>query len=77
MQKITTFLWFDDNAEQAVKFYTSIFKNSKITQISRRPASVAPPLLGERAGVRGFVSRDTYSGPKKNASPNITPPDQI
>ena len=41
MQKITTFLWFDDNAEQAVKFYTSIFKNSKITQISRRPASVA------------------------------------
>lgn len=30
MQKITTFLWFNDNAEEAVKFYTSIFKNSKI-----------------------------------------------
>jgi predicted 3-demethylubiquinone-9 3-methyltransferase (glyoxalase superfamily) len=29
-QKIKTFLWFDDNAEEAVKFYTSIFKNSKI-----------------------------------------------
>jgi len=41
MQKITTFLWFNDNAEQAVKFYTSVFKNSKITQISRRPDSVA------------------------------------
>jgi predicted 3-demethylubiquinone-9 3-methyltransferase (glyoxalase superfamily) len=35
MQKITPFLWFDDQAEQAVKFYTSIFKNSKIGSISR------------------------------------------
>jgi predicted 3-demethylubiquinone-9 3-methyltransferase (glyoxalase superfamily) len=40
-QKITTFLWFNDNAEAAVKFYTSIFKNSKIGRISRRPESVA------------------------------------
>ena len=31
MSKITTFLWFDTNAEEAVNFYTSIFKNSKIT----------------------------------------------
>lgn len=29
-QKITTFLWFDDNAEEAVKFYCSVFKNSRI-----------------------------------------------
>lgn len=29
-QKITTFLWFDGNAEEAVNFYTSVFKNSKI-----------------------------------------------
>ena len=29
MQKITPFLWFDNNAEKAVQFYTSIFKNSK------------------------------------------------
>jgi len=35
MQKITPFLWFNDNAEQAVKFYTSIFKKSKIRQITR------------------------------------------
>ena len=35
MQKITPFLWFDDQAEQAVKFYTSIFKNSKIGRIAR------------------------------------------
>lgn len=35
MQKINPFLWFDDNAEQAIKFYVSIFKNSKIVQVHR------------------------------------------
>jgi predicted 3-demethylubiquinone-9 3-methyltransferase (glyoxalase superfamily) len=35
MQKITPFLWFDDQAEEAVKFYASIFKNSKVGQILR------------------------------------------
>src|ERR1051325_8702789 len=35
MQKITTFLWFNDNAEEAANFYTSIFKDSKITSIAR------------------------------------------
>jgi predicted 3-demethylubiquinone-9 3-methyltransferase (glyoxalase superfamily) len=41
MQKITTFLWFNGNAEQAVKFYISTFKNSKITRTSCTPPSVA------------------------------------
>ncbi len=35
MQKITPFLWFDGQAEEAVNFYTSIFKNSKILNIAR------------------------------------------
>jgi len=35
MQKITPFLWFDNQAEEAAKFYVSIFKNSKITNVSR------------------------------------------
>ena len=35
MQKITPFLWFDNQAEEAMKFYTSIFKNSKIVNVSR------------------------------------------
>jgi len=35
MQKITPCLWFDDQAEKAVKFYASIFKNSKIKSITR------------------------------------------
>jgi predicted 3-demethylubiquinone-9 3-methyltransferase (glyoxalase superfamily) len=35
MPKITPFLWFDDNAEEAINFYTSIFKNSKIGRVTR------------------------------------------
>jgi predicted 3-demethylubiquinone-9 3-methyltransferase (glyoxalase superfamily) len=35
IQKITPCLWFDDQAEEASKFYTSIFRNSKIVNISR------------------------------------------
>jgi predicted 3-demethylubiquinone-9 3-methyltransferase (glyoxalase superfamily) len=35
MQKITPFLWFDHETEEAAKFYTSIFKNSKIGRIFR------------------------------------------
>ena len=35
MQKITTFLWFDDKAEEAMKLYVSIFRNSRIVSITR------------------------------------------
>ena len=34
-QKITPFLWFDGNAEEAVRFYTSVFRNSRITNVVR------------------------------------------
>jgi predicted 3-demethylubiquinone-9 3-methyltransferase (glyoxalase superfamily) len=39
VQKITPFLWFDGKAEEAAKFYTSIFANSKITKTTRYGAS--------------------------------------
>lgn len=35
MQKITPFLWFNQNAEEAIDFYSSIFKNSKTVSVSR------------------------------------------
>jgi predicted 3-demethylubiquinone-9 3-methyltransferase (glyoxalase superfamily) len=35
MQKITPFLWFDSQAEEAAKFYTSIFHNSKMGRVTR------------------------------------------
>jgi len=34
-QKITPFLWFDNNAEEAVNFYVSVFKNSKVGTVTR------------------------------------------
>lgn len=36
-QKITPFLWFEDNAEAAINFYTSVFKDSNIINMSRYP----------------------------------------
>ena len=33
MNKITPFLWFDDNAEETMNFYASVFKNSKIVRL--------------------------------------------
>jgi predicted 3-demethylubiquinone-9 3-methyltransferase (glyoxalase superfamily) len=41
MQKITPHLWFEDNAEEAAKFYTSIFKNSRILDITHYGESAA------------------------------------
>lgn len=45
MQKITPYLWFDGQAEEAANYYVSIFKNAKITNISRYPEG-APGLAG-------------------------------
>ncbi len=46
-QKITPFLWFDKNAEEAMNFYTSIFKDSKIVSIKRYPSGITEgPMKG-------------------------------
>jgi predicted 3-demethylubiquinone-9 3-methyltransferase (glyoxalase superfamily) len=37
MQKISPFLWFDSNAEEAMNFYLSIFKDSKVIRAARNP----------------------------------------
>jgi predicted 3-demethylubiquinone-9 3-methyltransferase (glyoxalase superfamily) len=42
-QKITPFLWFNDNAEEAVNFYASIFKNSKVNSTARYGAEGPGP----------------------------------
>ena len=41
MQKITSFLWFDHQAEEAANFYVSLFKNSKIKTLNRYDAAGA------------------------------------
>ena len=57
MQKITPFLWFDSNAEEAAKFYTSIFKNSKIIDITHYGESAAA-ASGSPKGTVMIVSFD-------------------
>ncbi len=43
MQKITSFLWFDGQAEEAVAFYLSVFKNGKIHTTTRYPENGPAP----------------------------------
>lgn len=43
MQKITPFLWFDNQAEEAMNFYVSIFKDSKVVSVARYPEGSPAP----------------------------------
>jgi predicted 3-demethylubiquinone-9 3-methyltransferase (glyoxalase superfamily) len=51
MHKITPFLWFDGNAEEAVKFYISVFKNSKIVKVVRYGEAAAKVSLRPKGSV--------------------------
>lgn len=44
MQKITPFLWFDGQAEDAARFYVSVFRNSKILATTHYPEGVPVPM---------------------------------
>ena len=44
-QRITPFLWFDDQAEDAVKFYVAVFNNSRILDTTRYTEANAPPTV--------------------------------
>lgn len=57
MKKITPFLWFDDKAEEAMKFYTSIFKNSKSLGIKYWPENNPFP---DGAAMAGKVMTGTF-----------------
>ncbi|TFG71270.1 MAG: VOC family protein [Anaerolineales bacterium] len=54
MQRITTCLWFDNQAEEAVQFYTSIFKNSKILHVFRY-GEAGYEIHGQPAGQINFI----------------------
>jgi predicted 3-demethylubiquinone-9 3-methyltransferase (glyoxalase superfamily) len=64
MQKISPFLWFDNQAEEAAKFYTSVFPNSKILEAN--PMVVSFELEGEQfsalnGGPQNFSFNDSIS----------------
>jgi predicted 3-demethylubiquinone-9 3-methyltransferase (glyoxalase superfamily) len=54
MKKITPFLWFDTQAEEAMHFYVSVFKNSKVLDVSRGPDGRAQSVNFELEGQEFF-----------------------
>lgn len=75
MSKITTSLWFDGNAEEAAGFYTSIFKESKITNISRYGDAGPGPkgsvmVVGFELNGQSFIGIN--GGPQFTFSPAIS-----
>jgi len=75
VQKITPYLWFDDQAEEAMNFYTSIFKLSKVVAVSRfgeagpRPAGMVLTATFELEG-QEFVALN--GGPEYSFTPAIS-----
>ena len=63
MQKITPFLWFEDKAEDAAKFYVSIFKKSKVLKTTRYSDSVTAIVMpeGHDADVMRTTARERFN----------------
>ena len=69
MQKITPFLWFHDQAEEAMLHYVSIFKNSSVDSITRFPEGT--PELAGKAIVASFT-HDGSAYMAMNGGPQFT-----
>lgn len=75
MQKITPFLWFDDKAEEAMNFYTSIFKDSKILSVRRYGEEGPGPKGTVMTGTFQLEGQAFYAlngGPQFTFSPAIS-----
>ncbi len=75
MPKITPFLWFDDKAEEAMNFYTSIFKNSKIGRVTRYGAAGPGPkgsVMSATFELAGQEFMALNGGPQFTFSPAIS-----
>jgi predicted 3-demethylubiquinone-9 3-methyltransferase (glyoxalase superfamily) len=75
MQKITPFLWFDGKAEEAAKFYTSIFKDSKITKVTRYGGAGPGPKGSVMSVVFQLEGQEFFAlngGPQFTFSPAIS-----
>ncbi len=69
MQKITPFLWFNDNAEDAMKFYVSVFNNSKIVSTSHYPDG---RVMGGSFQLEGQDFQALNGGPEYHFTPAIS-----
>ncbi len=68
MQKITPFLWFDNQVEQAANFYVSIFKNSKIHHVT----ALTPEVKVADFALEGFEFQGMDAGPAFKINPSIS-----
>jgi len=65
MQKITPFLWFDGNAEEAIHFYVSVFdKNSKVLKLNRAGESDSAPVVSGTFQLHGQQFMALNGGPQ-------------
>jgi len=69
VQKITPFLWFDGNAEEATDFYLSVFKNSKRLSVIPGPGGKA---MGTTFQVEGQEFHTLNGGPEYSFTPAIS-----
>lgn len=75
MQKITPFLWFNDQAEEAMNFYTSIFRNSKTGEIRRYAEGGPAPkgtVMSARFQIEGQELIAFNGGPHFSFTPAIS-----
>lgn len=75
MQKITPFLWFNNNAEEAINFYISIFKNSKILSVMRYGDAGPGPkgsIMGGSFEIDGNEFKVLNGGPQFTFTPAIS-----
>lgn len=69
MQKIVPFLWYDGKAEEAAKFYVSIFKNSKVMSVTPGPDGTAMAVTFQLEGQTFYALN---GGPKYKFTPAIS-----
>jgi predicted 3-demethylubiquinone-9 3-methyltransferase (glyoxalase superfamily) len=69
MQKIVPFLWFDGKAEEAARFYVSIFKNSKVMSVTPGPDGTAMAVTFQLEGQTFYALN---GGPKYKFTPAIS-----
>ena len=75
MKKITPFLWFDGKAEEAMNFYVSIFKNSKIGKVTRYGAGGPGPAGSVMSATFQLEGQDFFAlngGPQFTFTPAIS-----
>ncbi len=75
MQKITPFLWFNDNAEEAMNLYVSIFKNSKVMNVTRYGDAGPGPKGSVMSATFQLEGQDFYAlngGPQFSFTPAIS-----